>query len=243
MTPRQKKIFIISVAGLTLVGLTFFALTLVKRKRGGKSKSNVKNKNPKKILIVGDSQVAIKNASGSPITYTYPNILKKELEPQGYQIDVVALGGKTTDWMKENLLNHLQNNKYDRIYIHGGGNDVNNASIPLEKTIGNFQTMVDAINQSGADAFVTLGYKIEGTEGRFGNYTIMNLTKYLSKQEDWIPYIEKRKELQRRLPNEIQNASFVPVYDLKQKTNDGVHPNGDGHKIVAEKIKDSILNQ
>lgn len=238
MNPKTKQILIGVGVGVAVVGTL---ILLLRKKLGGGGV--VKNRNPKKILIAGDSQVAIKNASGSAITYTYPNILKRELEPLGYEIDVVALGGKTTDWIKENLESKIKEKKYDRIYLHGGGNDTSNASIPLEKTLSNFQYMVDLANSRGADAFVVLGYKIEGTSGKFGNYQIMNLTPYLSRQEDWIPYIEKRKELQKRLPNEIKNANFVPIYDLQQKTSDGIHPNGDGHKIVAEKIKSSILSK
>jgi lysophospholipase L1-like esterase len=70
----------------------------------------------------------------------------------------------------------------------------------------------------------------------------MNLTRYLKKQEDWIPYIEKRKELQRLIPITIKGANFVPIYDLQQNTNDGIHPNQAGHKIVADKFLDSIQN-
>jgi lysophospholipase L1-like esterase len=240
---KKKKIILGIGIGLAVVSTIVLFLVAKKRKNKGLSKSNVRNKNPKKILIAGDSQVAIQNENGGKITYTYPNILKAELEPQGYQIDVVAIGGKTTDWIKDNLQKKLNENKYDRVYIHGGGNDVNNASISLEHTIANFQSMSDAIKQTGADPFIVLGYKIEGTEGKFGNYNIMSLTKYLKKKEDWIPYIEKRKELQRRLPNEVNGSNFVPIYDLQQNSNDGIHPNGEGHKIVASKIKDSILNQ
>ncbi len=237
---KNRKIIIgiaISVAILSVITISYF---LSKKGSKGNKKSKVKNANPKKILIAGDSQVAIQNEQGGRITYTYPNILKKDLEPQGYEIDVVAIGGKTTDWIKDNLSKKLQEKKYDRVYLHGGGNDVNNASIPLQKTISNFQQMVDMVNESGADPFIVLGYKIEGVDGKFGNYKIMSLTKYLDKPEDWIPYIEKRKELQSRLPKEISDSNFVPVYDLKQNTNDGVHPNGEGHKIVASKIKESI---
>ena len=68
----------------------------------------------------------------------------------------------------------------------------------------------------------------------------MNLTRYLKKQEDWIPYINKRKELQRLIPITIKGANFVPIYDLQQNTNDGIHPNQTGHKIVADKFMDSI---
>jgi len=242
MERRNKIIFGVAI-GVVLITTGVLFWIAKRRNNGGVAKSKLKNNNPKKILIAGDSQVAIQTESGGKITYTYPNILKAELEPLGYEIDVVAIGGKTTDWIKENLQKKLNEKKYDRVYVHGGGNDVNNASIPLEKTTTNFQTMVDSINQSGADPFIVLGYKIEGTEGRFGNYNIMSLTRYLDKKEDWIPYIEKRKELQRRLPNVVNGSNFVPIYDLQQKTSDGVHPNGDGHKIVAMKIKESILNQ
>ena len=36
-----------------------------------------KNKSINNILIIGDSQSAIKTDDGKPITITYPNILKK----------------------------------------------------------------------------------------------------------------------------------------------------------------------
>ena len=240
MERKNKIIFgvAIGIFVLTKIGLIW---ATNRRRGGGFGKSKIKNKNPKKILIAGDSQVAIQNEQGGKITYTYPNILKTQLEPLGYEIDVVAIGGKTTDWIKENLQSKLADKKYDRVYLHGGGNDVNNASIPLEKTILNFQTMVDSVNQAGADPFIVLGYKIEGENGRFGNYKIIPLTRYLSRQEDWIPYVEKRKQLQSRLANEITNSRFVPVYDLNQNTQDGIHPNAEGHKIVASKIKQSIL--
>ena len=102
--------------------------------------------------------------------------------------------------------------------------------------------MVDLGNKNGADVFVNLGYRVEGTAGKFGNYKIMPLTKYLKKQEDWIPYVEKRKELQRLIPKTIIGANFFPIYDLNKNTSDGIHPNSIGHKIVADKFIDSIQN-
>jgi len=239
MERKNKIIFgvAIGIVVLTTIGLVW---ATNKIRGGGLGKSKIKNKNPKKILIAGDSQVAIENDKGDRITYTYPNILKSQLAPLGYEIDVVAIGGKTTDWIKDNLEKKLAEKKYDRVYLHGGGNDTSNASIPLERTLSNFQSMVNTINQSGADPFVVLGYKIEGVNGRFGNHNIMPLTIYLSRQADWIPYVEKRKELQRRLSSEIKETNFVPIYDLQQKTSDGIHPNAEGHRIVAQKIKNSI---
>jgi len=230
---RKTKIILGIGIGASLI-LTTLLIYFAKR-----NKVRIKNKNPKRILIVGDSQSAIKDSSGNKISFTYPNILQKDLSPQGITIDVLALGGKTTDWMKTNLPSQLSNNKYDRVIIYGGGNDTSNSSIPLETTLNNIQQMVEMARQNGADAFVNLGWKIQGD---FGNYRIMPLTRYLDKQEDWIPYVEKRKQLQKLIPQKIQNANFIQPYDLQSLTQDGIHPNAKGHKLVAETIKKSILN-
>lgn len=234
---KKEWIIIGSVALVLTIGITTTIL-IIRSRRG---KVSVKNKNPKKILIVGDSQSAIKNASGNAITYTYPNFLKEKLKDKGVTIDVLALGGKTTAWMKENLPEQLKNNKYDRIIIYGGGNDTSNSSIKLETTLQNFQEMVDMGIENGADVFVNLGYKVEGD---FGNIDIMPVGKpanLLTSKEQWKPYVEKRKELQKLIPKKIKRANFIPVYDLQSKTEDGIHPTTSGHKIVAEKIYDSII--
>ena len=231
MNERTQKILAYAILGVTFIALTSFVV--IQRKRSLGSRVRIKNKNPKKILIVGDSQSAIKNASGGKITYTYPNLLISKYSSEK-TFDVLAIGGKTTGWMLSNLPNQLNGRKYDRIYIYGGGNDASNSSITIDKAISNIQKMVDLSKDNGADVFVNLGYKIEGTSGKFGNYKIMPLTSYLDSQEDWIPYVERRKELQKRLSKEVKGANFIPVYDLKQKTTDGIHPTADGHKLVAE---------
>jgi lysophospholipase L1-like esterase len=199
------------------------------------------NKNPKSILIIGDSQCAIKNASGKNITYTYPNILKKKLQ-DSITIDVLALGGKTTSWMLLNLPDKLKQRHYDRVIIHGGGNDCSNSSIPLEVTFKNIQKIVDLSLESGSDVFINLGYKIEG---RFGNIDILPVgrpSNLLQNKWQWLPYIEKRKDFQRLLPLQISGCNFIPVYDLVSNTQDGIHPNSEGHKISATYILNSIKN-
>ena len=203
----------------------------------------INNSDPKKILFIGDSHTSIENKEGKSITYTYPNILKKELEPKGYTIDVLALGGMTTQWMLDNLPNQLRNKKYDRVYIYGGANDAMNSSITLEKALSNIQKMVDLCKNNGADVFVNQGYIIEGEKGNFGNWKKMSTSgTLLKKQEDWIPYIERKKELQRRIPLEIKNSNFISPYDLKGLTTDGIHANYEGQKIVAKIFSDSIKN-
>lgn len=245
---KTKKIILISVLGIILVTLTSVVIVRQVRKRrgrlnGGEDSVLVKNSNPKKILIVGDSQSAIKNAKGGNITYSYPNILKEKFKDSGVTIDVLALGGKTTKWMLENLPSQLAKKKYDRVIIYGGGNDTSNASIPLDTTISNIQKMVDLSRENGADAFVNLGYKVEGKFGDINILPVGRPANLLKKKEDWIPYVQKRKDLQKLIPEKITNATFIPVYDLESKTTDGIHPTSAGHKIVAEKIYESILKK
>lgn len=245
---KTKKIILISVLGIILVTLTSVVIVRQVRKRrgrlnGGEDNVPVKNSNPKTILIVGDSQSAIKNAKGGDITYSYPNILKEKFKGSGVTIDVLALGGKTTKWMLQNLPSQLAKKKYDRVIIYGGGNDTSNASIPLDTTISNIQKMVDLSRENGADAFVNLGYKVEGKFGDINILPVGRPANLLKKKEDWIPYVQKRKDLQKLIPEKITNATFIPVYDLESKTTDGIHPTSAGHKIVAEKIYESILKK
>jgi acyl-CoA thioesterase-1 len=212
----------------TAITLTFVFIYASKKFR-------LKNKNARKILFVGDSQSAIRTDGGDNISYTYPNIVKAQLESKGYIIDVLASVGKQTSWMKENLPNQLAQKKYDRVYIYGGGNDVSSGK-SVDSVVTNIQDMVTMANNSGADAFVTLGYRIDN----FADPNKMPKTIYVTTPEQWIPIIEKRKQLQKALPQSIKGANFVPVYDLKGLTNDGIHPTAEGHKIVAENILKSL---
>jgi lysophospholipase L1-like esterase len=225
----------------------------------GQSTTNNSDVKGKKMLIIGDSQSAIKGNSGN-ITYTYPNILKPKLKEIGVELDVLAKGAMTTAWMVENLPGQLASNKYDIVMIYAGGNDASNSSYvistnpPSNKkgtkvdTLSNFQKMVDMCVKQGAEVFINLGWQCEDPnfkgEGKFGNYKIMALTKYLTKQEDWIPFIKRRIEIQSLLPTSIKNVKkFIPTYNLNGNTTDGIHPTAAGHKIVAEKIYDEIFKK
>jgi lysophospholipase L1-like esterase len=223
---KTKNIIIIGVVTIVVLGIVIYVLV---------RKGKFKNKNPKNILIVGDSQSAIKTADGKDISFTWSRLLKNSLEPKGYSVDVLALGGMPTKWMRDNLPAQLSKKKYDRVYILGGGNDSANSSIALKTTLDNFQSMVDMANANGADPFIMLGYRIDN----FSDYRKMPLTIYVKKQEDWIPYIERRKQIQDNLKR-IKNAGIVPVYDLNGMTSDGIHPTAQGHKIIAQKMINHI---
>ena len=77
MNNKTKTILII--VGISLVLITLTSFIIIRKKKLGK-KVSIKNKNPKKVLIVGDSQSAVESASGGKITYTYPNLLRESLK-------------------------------------------------------------------------------------------------------------------------------------------------------------------
>jgi len=185
----------------------------------------VKNKNPKKLLFVGDSITTGDSA--------YPSKIRSQ--KSDLQIDTLSQVGKTTSWMLDNLKTKLASSKYDRVYIYGGINDVF-SSVPIATIISNIQEMVDLINENGADAFVIEGYDIDG----FMDYQKMPVTQYVSIKEDYLPLIEKYKQYQNNIANIIKNANFVKPINLGTKTSDGIHPNGEGQQIIATEILKTI---
>lgn len=233
MNNKNQNILAWAIVGITIVALTSFVI--YRRKKGNRVR--IRNKNPKNILIVGDSQSAVVTSDGQKITYTYPNLLRKAFPDK--TIDVLAIGGKPTKWMLDNLPSKLSKKKYDRVYIYGGGNDAS-SSVKIDTIINNIQKMVDMSKENGADVFVNQGWKIEGTKGRFGNHLILPLTRYVTTHEQWIPLIKRRAEMQKRIATDIKGANIIPIYSLDKKTNDGIHPTADGHKMVAEVYKKTL---
>lgn len=228
---------------LILCILTFFCQSLSNETIKIKyqvQKTSTYTDTTKSILVIGDSQSAILNARGQKITYTWPNILQQILKPCGTTIEVVALGGKTTSWMLHHGSKKLKSTKFDRVIIYGGGNDASNMSIPLDTTINNIQRLIDLANSNGSDVWVNLGWKIEG---KFMDTNILPVGRpanLLKKRSDWIPYIEKRKELQRLLRERLTGCQFIEPYDLESMTSDGIHPTAEGHKKVAHFILQTI---
>lgn len=195
----------------------------------------------KSILVIGDSQSAVVTADGKKISWTWPNLLQNQLKNCGTKIDVVALGGKTTEWMLLHGRKKLQNtDKYDRVIIYGGGNDACNMSIHLDTTISNIQKLIDLALLRGSDVWVNLGWKIEGKFMDINVLPVGRPANLLKKRSDWLPYIERRKQLQKLLKERLTGCQFIEPYDLMSLTNDGIHPTSSGHKLVCEYILQTI---
>lgn len=191
----------------------------------GKKKAS---KKPKNILFVGDSITTGSTA--------YPAIISR-LDPT-INIDVLSKIGMSTKWMLDNLPEKLKFKKYDRVYIYGGVNDAFGSTPNLSNAVSNVQKMVDLANDSGADAYVILGYKPEG----FMDYRKMPTTKYVTTKEAYIPLIQRYGQLQSMYAKDLKRATKLPlIYISGNLTSDGIHPNGEGQKLIAEKVYQTIV--
>jgi lysophospholipase L1-like esterase len=177
------------------------------------------------ILFVGDSVTA-----GS---YSYPNIIAKKYP--NILVDILAIGGKTTGWMLDNLPTQLALKKYDRVYVYGGINDSFNDSISSQTALNNVQKMVNLITNSGATAVVIIGYNTDNST----DFNKIPTTIYVKDKTLYIPMIEKYKKYQDLLKTNIQNAKFVGKFEIG-KLSDGLHPSSTQHAVIAKIIKDGL---
>jgi lysophospholipase L1-like esterase len=215
----NKKLF---YGVTTLIGLGLIYLTV--KKFFGK-------KLPKSMLFVGDSITAI-DYNGKPVTFTYPNLLKKELEPKGIKIDVLAEGGKTTGWQLENLIKKLKTNKYDRIYIYGGVNDMF-SGVSKAKALSNVQQMVDLSKKNGADPYVIIGYDAQS----FMDENKLKTTKDVPTKAGMLALKNKYVDYQNSIPSIITSAKIVKKFDIPTSmTVDSIHPTPSGQKIIAKSL-------
>ena len=191
----------------------------------------------KKILFVGDSITTIKQ-NGATIKSNYPYLIKRELQPKGIEVDVVAIGGKRTKWMLTNLIVKLKTNKYDRVYIYGGINDMF-SGISEKAALNNIQRMVDAVNESGSKAFVIIGYDTK----YFMDSNKLRTTPYVPTKLGMVALKDKYIRYQNLIPTTIKNATIIKKFNISSKlTVDGIHPTGRGQRIIANSILKTINN-
>ena len=171
------------------------------------------------VLFVGDSITAG--------TYNYPAQIAKL--KANIKVDILAIGGKQTSWMLENLPSQLAQKKYNKVYIYGGTNDIF-SQISISKVLSNLQKMVDLINAAGSKAYVIIGYANSNMD-----YTKMPTTIYVKDKSDYIPMIAKYKEYQDQIPSTIKNTKFVGVFDIGTLS-DGFHPSAAQAKKIANII-------
>jgi lysophospholipase L1-like esterase len=206
------------IGGLGILGLGVVTAILLE------SITPIKNKNPKKILFLGDSITA------SDISYA--NQIKQNLKD--LDISVKASVGKKTSWMLQSLIDLLKSNSYDRIYVYGGINDIF-SGVSRNEALSNIQQIVDLGNSKGADVFVIEGIEPKG----FMDIQKMPLTQYISNKEEYLPLIEKYNDFQNNLKT-IKKAKLIKRFDINGETPDGIHPNFKGQQSIFNEILKTI---
>ncbi|WP_439880166.1 arylesterase [Pontibacter sp. MBLB2868] len=170
----------------------------------------------KNILFLGDSLTA---GYGLPVWQAYPSLIQQKLQQEGYSYHVInaGLSGDTSagglhrlgHWLKEPVA----------IFVLALGANDGLRGIPARETTQNLQQIIDKVQLHSPEAKIVLsGMEIP----------------------DIVPgrYAAEFRKLFRELAIK-NNISFIPfllegVVGIRNlNLPDGIHPNAEGHKILA----------
>jgi peptidoglycan hydrolase-like protein with peptidoglycan-binding domain/predicted phosphodiesterase len=186
----------------------------------------LKESKDESILLVGDSHTV-------DAGFTWSSLMKKNFD----NVKIIAIGGKRTSWMKEQLQNELKNKKYDKVIIWGGNNDTFSLT-PNSQAISNIQQMVDMVNSQGGKAYVIQGYDYE----IFADPEKYKPTKYANK-EDMKKFRKKYIDFQNELGSSISGAVVIPKFKVENShAPDNVHGDSAAHKMVFNDVVNYLNN-
>jgi acyl-CoA thioesterase-1 len=179
------------------------------------------SKSVPKIVAFGDSLTA---GYGLPLSDSYPAMLQKRLQAEGYTYEVVNAGvsGDTTDGGVRRIDWALEGDVKFMI-LELGANDILRGQ-PVSKMKNNLEQIIEQARQRGARVLLA-GMEAPVNAGP-----------------------EYRKEVHEAFQElaQIRDVEFIPffldrvagVQSLNQA--DGVHPNAEGNRIVAETVYQAL---
>jgi len=207
MQLNKNKIIVGSIIGGIVIG--FAMIYFYKKSKQG---SNIKS-----ILFIGDSNTAS--------NFSYADQLKKSF-PE-LNIKKIAKVGEKTDWMKSQLENELNKNKYDVVAILGGSNDIY-ALGKTDVTKNNLNYMYDLIHSKGSKVLAVTppnkDYYVNRTEAK--QKLLFDLVDWMKKNKN-IDYL----------------VDFHKITSDKKyfSSSDGyLHANSLAHNELANKTKDKL---
>jgi acyl-CoA thioesterase-1 len=175
--------------------------------------------NPKNILFFGDSLTA---GYGLSPEEAFPALVEKELNKNSQQVKVTnaGLSGETSagglsriDW--------ILRQQVDIFVLELGAND-GLRGLPLDQTRKNLQAIIDKVKAKYPNVKLVLaGMMVPPNLGKEYTNEFKNIYPTLAKQN---------------------KATLIPFLlegvggDEKLNQPDGIHPNAEGHKIVAKNI-------
>lgn len=173
----------------------------------------------KSIIFYGDSITA---GYGLGTEFAFPQLIGDKLNNAGYEIDVVnaGLSGETSaggltriDW--------ILNRRFDVFVLELGGND-GLRGIPVAETKKNLQKIIDKVKEKYPDTqIVVAGMMVPPNMGPDYSEAFVQVFKELAEtnKTTYIPFI-------------LDGVGGIE--GLNQP--DGIHPNVEGHQIIADKI-------
>lgn len=185
------------------------------------------SKQTKKILFFGNSLTAGYGLADS--NQSFPSIIQTKINTLHLPYSVInaGLSGETTAGGKTRI-NGLLNQSFDIFVLELGANDVLRG-VPATETYANLQTIIDKVKtKHPAVKVVLLG---------------MKLPSFLSGD-----YAEKYKTIFTDLATK-NNLALVPYLlenvagNAQLNLRDGLHPNAEGYKIVAENVWKVLKNE
>lgn len=178
---------------------------------------------PKVILIFGDSLTA---GYGLSPEEAFPALVEKQLKEAGKSCKVInaGLSGETSagglsriEWVLRQPI--------DVFMLELGGND-GLRGLPLEQTKKNLQSIIDKVKVKNPNAKIVItGMMVPPNMG----------TDYTTQFKAIFPELAKKNKAT-LLPFLLEGVAG----DEKLNLPDGIHPNIEGHKIVAKTVTKTI---
>jgi acyl-CoA thioesterase-1 len=216
------------------LSIYFFALALLACNNG--EKQTTKQPKTSDTTIVAASQKEVKNILifGNSLTagyglepdQAYPSLLQNRIDSLQlpYKVVNAGLSGETTSGGNSRL-DWVLRNKVDIFILELGGND-GLRGIPVTETRKNLQAMIDKVKAKYPEAKIILaGMQVPPSMGK----------KY--GEEFKVIYSELAKK---------NNVELIPFLlenvggEVKLNQKDGIHPNAEGAKIVAQNVWDVL---
>lgn len=174
---------------------------------------------PQTILCFGNSITAGYNQDPE---YAYPAVLEEKLKKQGYDVRVInaGLSGETSAGGLERI-NWILRQPIDVFILELGGND-GLRGLPLEQTKKNLQGIIGRVREAYPEtAIVIAGMMVPPNMGeRYGKEFIAMYPELARKNNAiLIPFL-------------LEGVGGDPALNMP----DGIHPNAEGHVIVAENV-------
>lgn len=185
----------------------------------GNFTSTVAQKQQKNILFFGNSLTA---GFGLDPELAFPNLVQQKIDGENANYTVInaGLSGETSagglsriDW--------VMNQSIDIFVLELGAND-GLRGLPLESTRKNLQGIIDKVKQKYPDvAFVIAGMMVPPNMGETYSNEFEIIYRELA-----------RKNNATLIPFLLEGVAGIPDLNLP----DGVHPNVEGHQIVADNV-------